>query len=177
MTAQPPLKSDLLEVIATGTPIPAVGPCNIADCFTNRSVFTYRDPDLDTWFFKEIPSVPSGAATTYQLVKDVPTLSQTARFVLGETTNDPDTLAKLLVERGKTFSPKQVEDLVSRRECSDRTPGLIDNGCANFFFVHDAQNRVCVLGIDRSADGWGVGVYGVEYEFGWGAGTRLLVRT
>jgi hypothetical protein len=46
--------------MATGIAIPAVGPCNIAECFTNKSLFGWRDPELDLWLTADLPAVGEG---------------------------------------------------------------------------------------------------------------------
>jgi hypothetical protein len=164
-----------LEVTQTGIPVPAAPACKTIDLFTDRKVFAWRDPNLDTWVSQSLPPAPQCTTTVYRLTKDGVTFSDMAKALLRETTDDPAIFAKLLVQRGKTFSPKQVEDLVTRFERGEKTIGLRDDGCANFFFVYDGTS-VFVLRADRRSTRWDVGVARLDDAYEWLAPNRLVAR-
>jgi hypothetical protein len=168
-----------LRDIATGISIPSTEAFLVNECFTDQRVFVYRDPDLDGWLTNAIPAVPAGTATIYQLLKDGLTFRDMAQAVLDrtESINDTEVLARLLIDSGRTFSLKQVEDLITRFERHRNLTCLHSNGEANFFFIHDAANRVWLLRVCRLTDAWSVRLGRLGQTCRWSSVYRLLVRT
>jgi len=171
-------KPDLsvLKIVATGIPIPAVLACRFTDCFQNSRVFDFLGTiETSHLLSKTVPAVPAGTATIYSLMAVDLSYREIANAVLGEKLRDLNAIAILLMEDGKTFSPKQSEYLmtnVPQIYGALRLPGAT---CLSF--VHD-QESVSVLACSRGLDErLRVGILSVHAATRWGPGPLVLVRT
>jgi hypothetical protein len=109
------------------------------DCL--KKGITYRDGDLDNWLSDYIPAIGGGSLGGFELTdKNGTTYRQMAESLL-ETTGSDESLKKLLKERGYTFHPEQLADLLRRTKAGEKT-GLLDNGCANLLFIEDENGEV-----------------------------------
>jgi|GEM_PF-2685756 len=166
--------SKFKSIVASFT-VATVDKIKVSDCFTDK-IWVYRDGDWDRWLTKLTPATPAGKPAVYELTENGPTVKGMAQFVLGTTEYDIAKLAKALVANGKTFSPKQVDDLVIRFVKGEKAIGLNDNSYANLFFVHDDDGNVFVAGVGLGSGGWCVGVYRLDSDSGWNAGRRFFTR-
>lgn len=177
MTDLAAIPESIMRATTTGLSIPATGTAKTADCFTNRNVFAYRDPDLDGWLTQNVPEVGSGRGINLVLVQSGLTFRQMSKVVLGTTADDLNVLGRTLIKTGKTFSLKQVEEAIVRYENGEKALGLNDDGTANFFFVHDEKEEsVFVLSAFRGSGGWCVDADELGNVYRWNADGRLLLR-
>lgn len=165
-------KVSLLTLIKTIT-VPAVAGKKTSDCFTDKSRYCYRDPDLGAWLPKNQPDQPERNFSVQQLSKDG-TFKQAVESFL-ETSGDVETLAGLLKERGCTTTLPVIESLIERQEGGEDV-GLRTNGYANFFFVEDKDGSVSVVRAYRSGGRWRVGVRRLGDGGVWGADGRFFFR-
>ncbi len=167
------LKS-ILNVVKNSIHVGSVPSVKTADCF--KKDFVCRDSDIDGWMAKKTPIVDSGSAICYELTEDGSTFLDMARVILDTgSEQSEEKIAKLLIEQGKTFSLKQVEDLHKRFVGGETEIGFNTNGYANLFFVHD-EKSVFVLDVYLLSDGWRVDVNGLGSSYRWDAGSRLFSR-
>lgn len=108
-----PEVTNFLNVVKTGISVSKIDQVKTADCF--KKGFVYRDSDIDNWMTKQIPAVEKGSAVCYEPTEDGHTFMEMAHeLLLLKILQDEASVAKLLIEQCKTFSPKQVEDLHRR---------------------------------------------------------------
>ncbi len=143
----------------------------VAECFTNKSLFYYRDGDLDKWLPATLPT--KVGSLSHKETTGGQTFRQMAEAITGTSGKSDEELAKLLVEQGKTCSLQQIEDAIVRHEAGDKSDGLLDNGRANFFFVWSGSAMV-VVSADRLDGGWNVRVDSFGLGFRWYAGYRVF---
>lgn len=165
----------IMACVAINIATPAVVACNTADCFTDANVFN-RDGDLDRWLTKSLPATEGGETKVMKLVRANMMFRHMAQGVLNETSDDLSVLGKKLIETGRTYNPKQVEELVLRFHKGDKSVGLLDNGYANLFFTHDDKGNVFVLGVHWGDSRWRVYVSRFAYDREWFADRQLFLR-
>ncbi len=160
------------EILTRNNPIAAVKACKMDHCFEDKSIFGRTDfcDLLETSF----PAVPGGKVVTYEFPSGMK-FWRMAQFILPKKTSNLRILSKLLIERGMTFSPKQVEAIVMRFENGDVSFELFSSGFSNFFFVHDKRYHIFLLSV-RIWDGWTIQENEFENYSGDGAPQRLLTR-
>ncbi len=161
--------------IASGIPVKAAGPCKVTDCFTDQRIF--RHPDF--FYVRDLifPAVEAGSAVTYDFANGMK-IWEMAQFVLNERTTNLRDLELLLIKGGKTFSPRQVEELAIRFEEGDTSSQLFSEVFhLNFFFVHDEEKRVFILVIWKLETRWSITSRRFEDSGGDGAHYRLVTRT
>ncbi|MBI5004000.1 hypothetical protein HZC00_02825 [Candidatus Kaiserbacteria bacterium] len=145
-------------------------------CFAG-AIWGYRDSDIDRWFPARQIAQTAGSVGVYQLQNPKGTafreMALAALKASPDTSNDQ--LAKMLKERGLTFTIQAIERLVERQE-SGEDVGLRTDGYANLAFAEDANGSVSVLRVGRSVDGWGAYVYRFGDGGRWRAEYRLLLR-
>jgi hypothetical protein len=166
----------MIVPIATEIIVPPTDTCRSKDCFSDASIFSYRDPDIDTWLFNNLPAVSCGNGTNYKLISKGINFRGMAQAILDETTADITKLATLLVESNKTFSLKQVEYIHVLYSRGENRFNLLVNGCANFFFTHDENRNVFILHTNLHLGSWHVTVYRLNGGGGWDAGHQVFVR-
>jgi|GEM_PF-4824769 len=154
---------------------PAVVACDTKDCFTDNKVF-WRDGDMDSWLTSNIPATQGGESKVLKLVRDRMTFKQMAQVVLNESSDDLSLLAKKLVEAGKTFSLKQVEERVSAFHNGDKSVALLNNGWTNLFFIHDKKGKVFVLHVHWDGGRWDVYIRRFGHDDEWIADIQLFLR-
>ena len=153
---------------------PAVTVCDTKDCFVGKEF--WRDSDVDSWLTSSLPATEGGETKVLKLVRPSMTFKQIAQAVLNETSDDINLLGKRLIEAGKTFSPKQVEERVLAFQNGDKSVALLDNGWANFWFVHDDKGNVFVLRVYRYGGQWSVYIDRLDHGHGWDADYQLFLR-
>lgn len=164
----------ILKVVKSGITVSSFSVVKTAECF--KDGFAYRDGDIDNWMTKKIPAVESGSAKCHELTEDGLTFLQMATELSGTVmAQSESSLAQLLIEQGKTFSLKQVEDLHKRFVGGETELGFNTNGYANLFFVHD-EKSVFVLFVRLSSGGWSVDVNELGRSFRWDREDRLFSR-
>lgn len=167
-------KPGILKMVKNGIRVDSVPAVKIATLF--KEGFPYRDRDIDSWMTKQAPIVDSGLSICYELIEEGPTFLDMARSVLEVGSEvEQEQIAKLLIERGKTFSPKQVEDLKKRFVDGETEIGFNTNGYANLFFVHD-EKSVFVLNVNQNSDDWNVKVNKLGNSNRWNRENRLFSR-
>jgi hypothetical protein len=154
---------------------PAVVACDTKDCFTDSKVF-WRDGDLDNWLTESLPATEGGETKVLKLVQPNMTLKEMAQVVVGKPSDDLNLLGKKLIEAGKTFSPKQVEERILAFQKGDKYVALLDNGYANLFFIHDDKGNVFVLYVYWNGSQWSVYVNRLDSGSGWHADYQLFLR-
>ena len=154
---------------------PAMVVYDTKSCFIDGKVFC-RDSNIDRWLTTNIPATVGGESKVLKLVRDGMTFRQMAQAVLNETSEDLNLLAKKLIEAGKTFSPKQVEERILAFQNGDKSVALLDNGWANFFFVHDDKGNVFVLYVGWGGRRWYVIIFRLDRGDQWRAGYQLFLR-
>jgi hypothetical protein len=166
---------NFLKVVKTGIPVAKTDRFKTADCF--KTGLAYRDNDIDNWMTKQVPAVEGGTVTCYEMTEDSHTFMEMAHKLLSlKTPRSEETIAKSLFEQGKTFSPKQVEDLHKRFVAGETEIGFQTNNYSNLFFVHDEKGRVFVLNVYLSSDGWDVGLLKLDDSNRWEREERLFSR-
>lgn len=125
----------------------------MANCFTDKSIFAYRDSDFDSWLPKTLTASSEVEATGCELA---------------ETTMEED-MAKV----GKKFTNLlQIEDLILRTEKGEHT-GLVTNCYANIFFLQ-VDSSVFTVCAGRDDDGWSVLLDRFDAGSGWRSGHRFF---
>jgi hypothetical protein len=165
----------IMACVAMNVATPAVTACNTDDCFTDSKVFS-RDGDLDNWLTASLPATEGGSSKVMKLVRDGMTSKHMAQVVTNEGSDDLGLLGKKFIEAGKTYSPKQVEQLVLKFHNGDKSIGLLDNGDANLFFIHDDKGNVFVLSVGWDDGQWFVDVNRFSVDREWSAGYQLFLR-
>ena len=154
-------KPVLLKLCASGVAIPEAPAVKIADCFkVGDGVYAYRDSDFDRLLPEEIQAVGAGNASTFELAKEL-NFQEMAEAHLG-IKGSLDELKKVLIEQGKTWSPKQIDELIRQCEKGENPLKLRTDGSANIFFI-EVNGYVFAVYASRSSDGWYVSVF----EFGY----------
>lgn len=146
----------------------------VADCFA-KSLFYYRDGDLDAWLPATLPVLPAGNPKCL-VTAGSETFRQVAERELCVSGKSNEELMKLLVEKQKCFSLKQIEVAVARHQTGNKSFGLLDNGSANFFFVEGEGGSVFVVNVSLSSDGWRARVDRFGDGRVWSAGRRVFFR-
>ena len=153
------------EVVKTRIWVSETSRIKTSDCF--KEGFEYPDPDINKWLSDYIPSTQGGTLVYFCLGENTLNSMQIANGILWN--NEPHHkayISKLLVNNGKTFSLKQVEDLHRRFILGETEIGLNTNGYANLFFVHDERDNVFILDIRLDVDVWEVDVETLNNEIG-----------
>ncbi len=133
--------------------LPAQPACTVAKCFTDTSVFAYRDSDLDNWLPHTLPASKKTSVSVAELVK---------------TTTEAE-----LIKVGKPFTNLlQIEDLILRTEKDEKT-GLLTNGYASIFFLK-VDNSVFTVYAHRRVDGWPVRLRRFLVDREWAAELRFF---
>ena len=143
----------LLRPLGITITIPAQPECVVAQCFTDQSVFAYRDSNFDTLLPETLPTSAETKVVGYELTKLL-------------------TEADLEKAGGKFTNLSQIENLILRTKKGENT-GLITNGGANIFFL-EVGNSVFVVGTRRRSGGWDVGCYRFHAGLEWDAGGRFF---
>lgn len=145
----------ILKVVASGIPIDPTPSVNTADCF--KEGFAYCDSNIDTQMTEQIPSTEGGTVTCHELTEDGHNFMDVALKLLSKDDRiKPLDVLRGLIEQGKTFSPRQVEDLHKRFVAGETQIGLNTNSSSNLFFVHDEKGGILALSLVSSFDGWQV---------------------
>ena len=129
--------------------IPKMPKCIVGQCFTDKSVFAYRDSDLDNLLPTTLKESGETKVSGYELTK---------------VTTEAD-LAKV---GGKFTNLLQIEDLILRTEKGENT-GLITNGYANIFFL-GVGNSVFAVDAYRDSGGWYIYCDRFRARDAWSAG-------
>lgn len=168
------LKTVVASLIALGTNyiVREVGECKVEGLFRGKHI-AYRDGDLDNWLQKSVPAVAEGHASSYRLDKEMSFVEMSAEHLGIE--KDLDLVAKTLVERGKFFSPKQVDYMLVACDRGENPFHLRTDGWANLIPIFDGAS-VFFLRACRSSHGWDVYVSRLEYSFRWGVEHVVLFR-
>jgi hypothetical protein len=166
---------EYLRLVATGIPVPSTEEYSTDQCFDEG--FAGRDPDIDILMTNQIPATEGGTVICHQLTQSGHTFMEMAHKLLSlKTPKSEEAITKSLFEQGKTFSPKQVEDLHKRFVAGETQIGLNTNGCSNFFFVHDKGGRVFILDTDLDLVGWNVDIRSLGPEIRRRRKCRLFSR-
>lgn len=141
----------------TGISVAKTDRAKTSDCF--KEGFAGRDPDIDILMTNQIPATEGGTVICHQLTQSGHTFMEMAHELLSlKTPQSAEAIARSLFEKGKTFSPRQVEDLHKRFVAGETQISLNTNACSNFFFVHDEKRSVFVLDTDLDLVGWNVDI-------------------
>lgn len=157
-----------------------------ADCLKiGTDHIVYRDSNIGLWLGEFTPAVGGGLAAPFELTMQNGTqFREMVADITGQSGTDEER-QKFMVAQEKTFSPKQVEQLLgAARKVEGRTDcpvtGLLTNGCANILFVHkeneDGSVSVFALYVYWDGDGWCVEVFSFGSDSGWCAGCRVFFR-
>lgn len=169
-----------LKVIVSDIHLELTPSTKTADRFKAERGFSYRDSNIDTWMTERIPAGMGGSVVCYELTEDGHTFMEMAHELLSlNAPHDEAMTAKALMEQGKTFSLKHVEELHRRFVRGEIKICFKTNGQANFFLVHDEKDRVFVLDVNfRSSDLWETNVFIVRFNASdkWLRGHRLFSR-
>ena len=166
---------EYLRLVATGIPVPSTEEYSTDQCFDEG--FAGRDPDIDILMTNQIPATEGGTVICHQLTQSGHTFMEMAHKLLSlKTPKSEEAITKSLFEQGKTFSPKQVEDLHKRFVAGETEIGFQTNNYSNLFFVHDEKGRVFVLNVYLSSDGWDVGLLKLDDSNRWEREERLFSR-
>lgn len=161
-----------LITLATNILVRQVDECKVKDLFRGKHI-AYRDGDLNNWLRKSVPGVIELPASSYRLGKEMNFVEMSAKH-LG-IAKDLNLVATTLVERGKFFSPKQVDDMLVACDRGENPFHLRTDGWANLIPIFDGAS-VFFLSVYRSSDGWNVGVSRLEDSNRWGVGDVVLFR-
>lgn len=170
--------TQILTFIST-VAIAAVPAKKTADCFTNKSRYYYRDPNMGSWLPQNQPGQPKSKFSIQQLSQPA-TFKQAVESFLGQT-GDIKTLARLLKERGAVTTLTAIESLVERQESGENVD-LRTDGRANFFFIEnknkdDAEEGCVSVVYAYRIDGqWRVRVIRLGYGGVWSPGYRFFFR-
>ena len=122
-----------LQNISITLSVPKQSQCTAANCFADKSIFVYRDPNFDSLLPQTMPASQEVKVSGVELTK---------------TTTEAE-LAKI----GNHFTNlSQIENLILRTKNAENT-GLITNGYANIFFLQVGVSVFTVLA-RRLHDGW-----------------------
>lgn len=164
----------LLKSVASGVGIAEASAVKIADCFkVGNGVYDYRDSDFDGWLPKEIRAVGAGIASTFELVEPL-TLKEMAEAHLG-ITGSHDELKKALIEQGKCWSPKQIDDLLRNCERGKNPLKLRTDKWVNLFFMQ-VGNDVFAVCAHWGPSGWYVSISEFASADRWDAENRVSLR-
>ncbi|KKU58673.1 MAG: hypothetical protein UX81_C0018G0015 [Parcubacteria group bacterium GW2011_GWA2_47_12] len=135
--------------------VPAQPKCIVAQCFTDKSVFAYRDSNFDSpqWLPKTLPASCEVAVAVYELT---------------ETTEEAD-MEKV---GGRFTNLLQIENLILRTEKGENT-GFTINGYTNIFFLQ-VDASVFAVRADRRVGWWYVGLYRFCARHEWYAEDRFF---
>lgn len=162
----------LLTLVKTIT-TPAIAGKKTANCFTNKSRYYYRDPDLDNWLLKDQPSQPEGKFSVQQLAQPATFKQAVGSFLV--VSGNIQTLSGLLKERGCITTLPTIESLIERQE-SGEDVGLRIDGWGNFFFVENEDESVSVVHASRHGGQWFVYIYRLDDDIVWRADIRFFFR-
>ncbi|OHA19340.1 MAG: hypothetical protein A3C08_01540 [Candidatus Taylorbacteria bacterium RIFCSPHIGHO2_02_FULL_47_18] len=137
-----------------GTVIVSAQPrCIVAKCFTDKSVFAYRDYNFNSWLPKTLPVSVEIGVSGYELT---------------DTTTEAE-MAKV----GKKFTNlSQIENLILRTEKGENH-GLVTNGYANIFFLQVGAS-VFMVHAYRYDDRWSLCLYRFSARNAWYAESRFF---
>lgn len=172
---KPEVKTQILVLHKTVNVDDAAGK-KTSKCLTGN-IWGDRDDDIDRWLPAAQPTQAGGPVGVYQLQKQKGTTFRemaAAALQVGSGTA-LELLGKALKEQGRTFTLPAIEKLVERQEGGEDV-GLRTDGYANFFFVENSDGSVSVLNVNRNDGGWRAYVHRLDYDDGWRAGCRLLLR-
>ncbi len=161
-----------LIALATNITVQAVGECKTKDLFRGKHI-VYRDGDLDNWLRKSVPAMIEGRASSYQLGAEMNFIEMSVEH-LGIEKN-LDLVAGTLVECGKCFSPKQVDDMLVACDRGENPFHLRTDGWANLVPIFDGAS-VFFLDVYLRSLGWRVFVLRLEFSNRWRAGGVVLFR-
>ena len=94
---------------------------------------------------------------------------------LNRNSLDAPIIAEFDGEKGVKTTLRAVWALM-KLQPSGQQGALLTNGCANIFYVPDANNVLRAVRVRWFGDGWVVGAYSVEYPDEWRAGHRVFSR-
>ncbi|TSC84597.1 MAG: hypothetical protein G01um101417_128 [Parcubacteria group bacterium Gr01-1014_17] len=138
-----------LGVILT---ISAQPQCVVADCFTDKKIFVWRDNDFDSLLPQTLPASKKITVSGFELTE----------FTTEET----------FIKIGKPFTNLlQIEDFILRTE-GEKT-GLRKDGYASIFFLQ-VGSSVFAVSADRLGDGWRVLLYHFAAGDEWPAEDRFF---
>jgi hypothetical protein len=148
----------------------------VADCFANRNLFYQPDSDIVRWLPATLPNLPAGSPKCL-VTKENEIFRQMAERELGASGKSDQELMKLLVEKQKCFSLKQIEEaVVNGYVGDDKSLKLHPDGKANFFFVEGESGAVFVVSVGRPDDRRGVHILRFACACGWGACRLVFFR-
>jgi hypothetical protein len=166
----------IMACVAMNIATPAVTVCNTTDCFTDSSLF-YLDRNFIHWSTKRFPTTEGGQTKVLKLARDGMKFKHMAQAVLNDTSDDLTIHSKKLIEAGKTYNPKQVEDLILRSHKGNKSVSLLDNGFSNLFFIHDDKGNVFVLDVHLDGNSWDINIFKLDSDgYEWNVGTHLFLR-
>jgi|GEM_PF-5960688 len=116
--------------------IPKQPKCRVVDCFTDQSVFVFRNADFDNLLPQTLSASGKVSVVGYELT----------RFI---------TEAKLAqVEGGRFTNLRQIEDLILRTERGESTGLLTTNNYTNIFFMEVGTFVLTVRAHRRNSGVW-----------------------
>ncbi|QQG42610.1 MAG: hypothetical protein HYW15_00055 [Candidatus Giovannonibacteria bacterium] len=165
----------LLKLIASGVSISEAPAVKTVDCFKiGDGVFAYRDSDFDRWLPETVPAVGAGTASTLELAKE-PTFQEMTAANLGAPCNSVNELKRALIEKGRCWSPKQIDELIRNCEKGKNPLKLRTDGYASIFFIEVGGNVFAVFAF-RHSDGWRVGILEFAHADRWNVENRASFR-
>ncbi len=160
--------------IASGAPIAGVPTVKVADCFkVGDGVYVHRDSDFDKWLPKTFPAVGPGNASMFELTESL-NFQEMVEAYLG-VNGSIDELKKMLIDKGKCWSPRQIDELIRRCERGDNPLKLRTDGRPHFFFMQVGDD-VFAVGAYRYSDVWYVYVRSFEDARRWSVEYRVSFR-
>ena len=120
-----------------------------------------------------MPAMIEGRASSYQLGAEMNFIEMSVEH-LGIEKN-LDLVAGTLVECGKCFSPKQVDDMLVACDRGENPFHLRTDGWANLVPIFDGAS-VFFLDVYLRSLGWRVFVLRLEFSNRWRAGGVVLFR-
>ncbi len=145
-------KSSLRPLGITHT-LPAQSICLVAQCFTDKNVFAYRDGNFDELLSKTLPASAETKVSGHELTKIT-------------------TEADLAKAGGKFTNLLQIENFILRTEKGKGT-GLLAKGYANLFFLQVGASVFTVNAL-RGSGGWGVHCFRFFAGLEWAAERRFF---
>ena len=134
-----------LKTVNTGVIINKTDRAKTSDCFKGSDIGYYDDKEIDKRLTKHTPETEGGVISCHKLSEGGHTFMDIAHeLLLLKTRCNKACIARLLIEKGKTFSLKQLEDLRNRLVVSE-VKAWFNKRYSNFFFVHDEKKRVIIV--------------------------------
>lgn len=162
-----------------GIQVPAVEICTVCTVpFVENNPPILTKPDVAMLLPSSFPSNAGGSIITIEPTTNRGlSLGELISAILGITyDSDIDSIRKYLIDRGKTWNPKQVAWIIGEHISSSNPVRFLRKCVRNFFPVDTMSGHVATLTVQWSCGEWKVNVEAISSDFKLGRGNQLLIR-